>query len=77
MSTATEPVSPLYLHGRIANDLVWALQWLDSLVNDLNGEHHERTGDEEHHRVREFLDDLAQRRTESTPLDRAYWEAQR
>ena len=77
MSTATEPVSPLYLHGRIANDLVWALQWLDSLVNDLNGEHHERTGDGEHHRVREFLDDLAQRRTESTPLDRAYWEAQR
>jgi hypothetical protein len=77
MNTATETMSPLHLHGRIANDLVWAMQWLDSLVDDLNTEHHDRTGHGEHHRVREFLDDLAQRRTQSTPLDYAYEEATR
>ncbi len=77
MNATTETMSPLHLHGRIANDLVWAMQWLDSLVDDLNTEHHDHTGEEEHHRVREFLDDLAQRRTQSTPLDYAYEEATR
>lgn len=69
-------MNPLYLHGRIAGDLVWAMEWLNSLCDDLNTGHHDRTGEEQHHRTREFLDELAQRRTQSSPLDLAAQEAQ-
>lgn len=68
-------MNPLYLHGRIAGDLVWAMEWLDSLTNDLNAERAQRNGDNEHPRTREFLDELAQRRTQSSPLDLAAQEA--
>lgn len=68
-------MNPLYLHGRIAGDLVWAMEWLDSLTNDLNAESWHRNGDNEHPRTREFLDELAQRRTQSSPLDLAAQEA--
>ncbi len=53
-----------------ASDLVWAMQWLDSLTDDLN------TGrDSEHPRTREFLDDLAQRRISNHGLHAAAKEA--
>ena len=54
-----------------ASDLVWALEWLNSLNDDLN------TGRESQHpRSREFLDELAQRRIGNHGLHAAATEAQ-
>ncbi len=72
----TAIVQALVANAQTTIDLTWAMQWLDSLVNELNGEHHERTGDGEHHRVREFLDDLEARRKNSETLHAAAREAQ-
>jgi hypothetical protein len=57
-------VAALVAHGTLVTDTVWALQWLNSLCDDLN------TGrDSEHPRCREFLDELAQRRIGNHTLD--------
>lgn len=72
----TATVQALVANAQTTIDLAWAMQWLDSLVDDLNTEHHERTGDKEHHRVREFLDDLETRRKNSETLHSAAREAQ-
>ena len=72
----TAIVQALVANAQTTIDLTWAMQWLDSLVDDLNTEHHERTGDEEHHRTREFLDDLATRRKNSETLHAAAREAE-
>ncbi len=54
-----------------SSDLVWALEWLNSLNDDLN------TGRESQHpRTREFLDELAQRRIGNHGLHAAAKEAQ-
>jgi hypothetical protein len=65
VSNSTEPMTAaLMAIHRVNSDLLWALEWIDGLTDDLN------TGREaEHPRTREFLEDLAQRRTESDPLD--------
>jgi hypothetical protein len=65
VNSSTEPMTAaLMAIHRVNSDLLWALEWIDSLTDDLN------TGREtEHPRTREFLEDLAQRRTESDPLD--------
>lgn len=70
MSNPTDPVTAclLGLH-RVNTDLLWALEWLNSLTDDLNAERYQRNGDEQHPRTSEFLADLAQRRIESDPLD--------
>ncbi len=55
----------------MSSDLVWAMEWLNSLCDDLN------TGREsEHPRSREFLDELAQRRISNHGLHAAAKEAQ-
>ena len=54
-----------------ASDLVWAMEWLNSLTDDLN------TGRESQHpRSREFLDELAERRIGNHGLHAAATEAQ-
>ena len=64
-------VAALVAHGTLVTDTVWALQWLNSLCDDLN------TGrDSEHPRCREFLDELAQRRIGNHTLDSCAKEAE-
>ena len=46
-------------------DLVWAIEWLNTLCDRLTGDH----------MVDEFKDELAQRRRESVALDEAAKEA--
>jgi hypothetical protein len=54
----------------MSSDLVWAMEWLNSLCDDLN------TGREsEHPRSREFLDELATRRISNHGLHAAAKEA--
>jgi hypothetical protein len=47
--------------GKSAADLVWAMEWLDTLTDRLG----------EDHMVREFLDDLQERRKESDLINMA------
>lgn len=51
-------------------DLIWAMEWIDSLTDNLN-----TARDGEHPRTREFLDDLAQRRIGNHTLDACAKEA--
>lgn len=67
----TAMVQALVANAQTTIDLVWAMEWLDSLTNDLNGERWQRNGDSEHPRTREFLDELAERRKNSETLDAA------
>lgn len=65
--TSLQPalVEALVLHGQATSDLVWALQWIDTLADRLTGDG----------MVDEFLSDLQQRRTQSTTLHAAAQEA--
>jgi hypothetical protein len=45
-------------HGLVVTDLVWAMEWLNSLTDDLNTLH----GQGYHPRTVEFLEELAERR---------------
>jgi hypothetical protein len=50
-------------HGLLVSDLVWAMEWLNSLTDDLNTAWRQINDEaEEHPRAREFLDELAERR---------------
>lgn len=60
----------------LASDLVWALSWLNSLVDALNAMQYDRNGDEQHCRSREFLEELMQRRATSATLNSAAREAE-
>jgi hypothetical protein len=59
-------VAALVAHGQATLDLVWAMQWLDTLTDCLA----------EHHMVAEFMADLEQRRTTSDTLNSAAKEAE-
>ena len=74
-ATDTALVAALVAHGRLVTDMVWALQWLDSLTDDLNTERHERTGEEQHPRTSEFLADLDQRLIDNDTLKSCWKEA--
>ena len=62
---STQPVRALEasygMLGQSAADLVWAMEWLDTLTDRLG----------EDHMVREFLDDLKERRKESYLINMA------
>ena len=70
-AASAEPlVQALVAHATLVTDMVWALEWLNSLCDDLN------TGrDAQHPRTREFLDELAKRRKGNHTLDSAAKEA--
>jgi hypothetical protein len=51
-------VMTLTEHGMLVTDLVWAMEWLNSLTDDLNTLH----GQGYHPRTVEFLAELAERR---------------
>jgi hypothetical protein len=51
-------VMTLTEHGLLVLDLVWAMEWLDSLTDDLNKVH----GRGYHPRTVEFLEELKERR---------------
>jgi hypothetical protein len=75
-AASAEPlVQALVAHATLVTDMVWALEWLNSLTDDLNSERHKYTGEEEHPRTREFLDDLAKRRKGNDTLNSAAKEA--
>ena len=65
MSAQTNPVVEALMALHKANtDLLWSLEWINSLIDDLN------TGREsEHPRTLEFLTELRERRTDSVGLD--------
>jgi hypothetical protein len=65
--TSLQPalVKALVLHGQATLDLVWALQWLDTLTDRLTGDH----------MVAEFMAELEHRRTTSDTLHAAAKEA--
>lgn len=62
MNANTEQQDPLAMalteHGLVVTDLVWAMEWLNSFIDDLNTLHEQ----EYHPRAIEFLDELAERR---------------
>jgi hypothetical protein len=58
-------VKALVLHGQATLDLVWALEWLDTLSDRLTGDH----------MVAEFMAELEHRRTQSDTLNSAAKEA--
>ena len=69
-ASAQPLVQALVAHATLVTDMVWALEWLNSLCDDLN------TGrDAQHPRTREFLDELAKRRKGNHTLDSAAKEA--
>lgn len=68
-------VQAMVANAQTTIDLVWAMEWLDSLVDDLTTERFERTGELGHPRAKEFLDDLAERRKHSEGLHSAAKEA--
>ena len=70
-AASAEPlVQALVAHATLVTDMVWALEWLNSLCDDLN------TGrDAQHPRTREFLDELAKRRKGNHTLDSCAKEA--
>lgn len=45
-------------HGLVVTDLVWAMEWLNSFIDDLNT----LCIDDVHPRTVEFLEELAERR---------------
>jgi len=56
-------VVALTQHGLLVSDLLWAMEWLSSLTDDLNTAWRQINDEaEEHPRSREFLDELAERR---------------
>jgi hypothetical protein len=56
-------VMTLTEHGLLVNDLLWAMEWLNSHTDDLNTAWRQINDEaEEHPRSREFLDELAERR---------------
>jgi hypothetical protein len=65
--TSLQPalVKALVLHGQATLDLVWALQWLDTLTDRMTGDH----------MVAEFMAELEQRRRQSDALNGAAKEA--
>jgi hypothetical protein len=65
--TSLQPalVKALVLHGQATLDLVWALQWLDTLTGPMTGDH----------MVAEFMAELEHRRTQSDTLNSAAKEA--
>jgi hypothetical protein len=65
MSDKTDPIVTAMMALHKANtDLLWSLEWVNSLIDDLN------TGREsEHPRTLEFLTELSERRTDSVGLD--------
>jgi hypothetical protein len=52
-------VEAFLANGKITLDLVWALEWINTLTDRLTGDH----------MVDEFLKDLAARRLDSEQLD--------
>jgi hypothetical protein len=75
-AASAEPlVQALVAHATLVTDMVWALEWLNSLCDDLNGERWQRNGDKEHPRTREFLDELAKRRKGNDTLNSCAKEA--
>jgi hypothetical protein len=65
MSAQTNPVVEALMALHKANtDLLWALEWINSLIDDIN------TGrEDEHPRTLEFLAELSERRTDSFGLN--------
>jgi hypothetical protein len=65
--TSLQPalVKALVLHGQATLDLVWALEWLDTLSDRLTGDH----------MVAEFMAELEHCRTQSDTLNSAAKEA--
>jgi hypothetical protein len=52
-------------HGLVVTDLVWAMEWLNSLTDDLNTLY----GQGYHPRTVEFLEELTERRKVKTTLN--------
>ena len=61
----TTLVAALVAHAKVTLDLVWAIEWLDTLSDRLTGDH----------MVAEFMAELEHRRTTSDTLNSAAKEA--
>jgi hypothetical protein len=61
----TTLVAALVAHAQVTLDLVWAIEWLDTLSDRLTGDH----------MVAEFMAELEHRRTQSDALNAAAKEA--
>jgi hypothetical protein len=61
----TTLVAALVAHAQVTLDLVWAIEWLDTLSDRLTGDH----------MVAEFMAELEHRRTQSDTLNSAAKEA--
>jgi hypothetical protein len=66
MSEPNPLVRALVLHGQATLDLVWALEWINTLTDRMTGDH----------MVAEFMAQLEHRRTTSDTLNAAAKEAQ-
>jgi hypothetical protein len=58
-------VAALVAHGQVTLDLVWAVEWLNTLTDRMTGDH----------MVAEFMAELEHRRTQSDALNAAAKEA--
>jgi hypothetical protein len=66
MSEPNPLVLALVAHGQATLDLVWALEWINTLTDRMTGDH----------MVAEFMAELEHRRTQSDTLNAAAKEAQ-